>query len=95
MLNIEETKQKILEILKQKGPSLPVPISREIKLSPTFTSAILSELSNEKKVKLSNMKIGSSPLYLIPGDEKKLENHAEQNLTGPEKSAFLRLKQSG
>ena len=91
MLNVDEIKKKILKILEQKGPSLPVHIARETELSPTFASAILSELSDERKVSLSNLRVGSSPLYFLPRQEQKLEAHAD-NLTGVEKSAFLKLK---
>jgi len=93
MLDIEQTKSTILEIIKQRGPSLPVHISTRIQLSPTFTSAILSELSQEKRIKLSNLKVGASPLYLIPGQETQLEKFTE-NLGGFEKSAYLKLKEN-
>lgn len=94
MIDIEQVKKKILSILNQKGPSLPVQIAREIKLEPMFASAILAELANSKQVKISNLKIGSSPLYLIPGQEEKLESFADTNLEGAGKEAFLKLKQS-
>jgi len=93
MINVEEIKQKILVILEQRGPSLPIHLTKQIDLSPTFTSAILSELSNEKRVKLSSLKIGSSPLYFLPGQEQKIESFAD-NLEGMEKQAFLKIKQS-
>ena len=93
MLNIEEIKVKILEFIEQKGPSLPVPIAKKIELSPTFTSAILSELTNAKKVKLSNLRVGSSPLYLLPGQEPQLENFLD-NIEGAKKTALLKLRQN-
>ncbi len=92
MLNIDKTKETIIEFLKQNGPALPVHISRHIKTEPMFASAILGELLNEKRIKTSDMRIGSSPLYLIPGQEAELENHSN-NLTGTEKEAFLKLKE--
>ena len=93
MINIEQIKQKILEFLKQKGPSLPVPIAKHIELSPTFTSAILSELTDAKQVKISNLKVGSSPLYFLPGQEPQLENFLD-NIEGVKKTALLKLKQN-
>jgi len=39
------------------------------------------------------MKIGSSPLYLLPGQEQKLEDHTE-NLKSIEKDAYLKLKEN-
>ena len=93
MIDVEQVKQKILKILRIKGPSLPVPISREIEMSPMFASAILAELVGEGRINLSNLKVGSSPLYLLPEQEQKLESFAESNLGGFEKQAYLKLKQ--
>jgi len=85
-------KEKILSILKEKGPSLPVHIASEIKTSVLFTSAFLSELISERKVKISYMKIGNSPLYFLPGQEPLLEKYADY-LKKKEKDAFLLLKE--
>ena len=92
MINVQEVKQKIISILEQRGPSLPIHISREIKLTPVFATAILAELTSEKRIKISRLKIGSSPLYLVPGDEEKLEQFADSNIEGTEKEAYLKLK---
>lgn len=91
MINVEEFKQKILEVLKNKGPSLPILISKEINLSSLFTSAILSEMISSKMIKVSSMKIGSSPLYLIEGQGIQLENFTN-HLNFREKEAFGILK---
>ncbi len=90
-IDVSEVKKRILEFLNNNGPSLPVPIAKHIGLQPMFASAILSELLNEKRIKTSSMKIGTSPLYLIPGQEYKLEAFTE-NLGGVEKEAYLLLK---
>lgn len=90
MINVEEMKVKILSILNE-GPSLPVRIAKATGLEPMYASAILSELIKERKVRLSNMRVGSSPLYLLPGQEQKLEGFAD-NLNSIEKEAFLKLK---
>jgi len=73
MIDIQQKKDKILEFLKTSGPSLPVQVARAIQMDPVFASAILSELIESKQIKTSHMKIGASPLYLIPGEEEKLE----------------------
>lgn len=91
MINVEEVKKKILSILEERGPSLPVPLAKQTAMQPMFLSAILSELLNEKRIKTSHMKVGSSPLYLIPGTEQKLE-HFIDNLTGTEKEAYLTIR---
>jgi hypothetical protein len=86
------TKQKIIETLKTKGPSLPVHIAKETGLSPLFASAFLGELLSNKEIKISNMKVGSSPVYHLPGQEKELEKYS-QHLKSRERDAFELLKQ--
>lgn len=91
MINVNEVKKKILGFLDENGPALPVIIGKKIELSPIFTSAILSELVNERRLKMSSLKVGSSPLYFLPGQEEKLENF-QDNITGMEKEALMKLK---
>jgi len=93
MIDVQEKKRKIISFLEDNGPSLPVRIAKAIQMDPVFASAILSELLGTKQVKLSHMKIGSSPLYLLPGQEKKLEEHTD-NLKSIEKEAYLKLKEN-
>lgn len=90
--NTSQLKEKIISILRIKGPNLPVHIAREIGLSILFTSAFLSELLSEKKIKISHMKVGNSPIYFIPGQESRLENFS-QYLKSKEKDAFILLKE--
>ena len=84
-------KEKILLTLKVKGPSLPVNIAAETNLSILFASAFLSELLSERKIKISNMRVGNSPIYFLPGQESSLEKFS-QYLNRKEKEAFELLK---
>ncbi len=85
-------KEKILLALRKRGPSLPIHIAGEIEMSALFASAFLSELFSEKEIKISNMKVGNSPLYFLPGQEPMLERFS-QHLKSKEKDAFILLKQ--
>ena len=87
-----QLKEKIMNILRLRGPGLPVRIAHEIGLSPLFTSAFLSEILSEKRIKLSHMRVGSSPLYFIPGQEPKLETFSH-HLKSKERDAFVLLKE--
>jgi len=91
MVNVEEIKTKIMSSISERGPSLPVHVSKAVGIEPMLASAILSELLKERKIKLSNLRVGSSPLYLIPGQEAKLENFID-NLNHVEREAFKKLK---
>jgi hypothetical protein len=89
-----QIKEKIISILRLSGPSLPVHIAKGTGLSILFASAFLSELFYEKKIIISNIKVGNSPLYFLSGQEPQLERFS-QNLKSKEKEAFLLLKESG
>jgi hypothetical protein len=67
-------KNNVIELVKTKGPVLPVHISKNIGTNILLASAILSELVSNKQVKITNTKIGSSPLYYFPGQEYKLQS---------------------
>ena len=87
-----QIREKIISFVRLRGPSLPVQIAKETGLSILFASAFLSELFGEKIVKISNIRVGSSPLYFIPGQEPQLERFS-QYLKSREKEAFLLLKE--
>lgn len=91
MDKIFKTKDTIISTIRLKGPTLPIHIARTINLSTIFTSAFLSELYAEKKLSMSHMKVGSSSLYFLPGQEAQLENFIEF-LNQKEQEAFLLLK---
>jgi len=93
MKDAMKIKEIILSTIKQRGPSLPVHIAKATDLSILFASAFLSELIAEKQIKTSNLHVGSSPLYLLPGQETQLENFS-QHIKGKEKEAFELLKES-
>ncbi len=88
-----DLKERIITFLRIRGPSLPVHIAKEIDMSILFTSAFLSELIAERRIKISNMKVGSSSLNFLEGQEHRLEAFA-QYLKSREKDAFEMLKQS-
>jgi hypothetical protein len=92
MIDVQEKKRKIISFLSENGPSLPVRIAKAIDMTPIFASAILSELLGERSIKTSNLRVGASPLYLIPGQEIRLEEHIE-NLKSVEKEAYTKLKE--
>ena len=68
---------RIINLLQNKGPTLPIHISTETGVSMLFASAFLSELMAKKSVRVSHMKIGSSPLYYLPGQEEQLLKFVE------------------
>lgn len=88
---LNRTKDLIISFIRARGPSLPVHIARDVKLSPLFAAAFLSELYGEGKVRMSALKVGSSSLYYLNEQEAQLENFTE-HLNQREKEAFALLK---
>lgn len=89
--NPVEIKESIIKTLSKNGPSLPIQIAREISLEPLFTSAFLAELFQEKKIKMTTMRVGSSPVYYLENQEEGLEKYS-QYLKSKEKEAYELLK---
>lgn len=83
---------KILEVLRRGGPQVSPKIAREVKGEPIITSAYLSELKASGKVKISAMKIGTSPLYYLPGQEKQLALFADR-MNPKDRAVFDKLEQ--
>ena len=91
MASAQEIKDKIVKVLQQRGPCLPVHLSKEVNQSILFTSAFLSELLAEKRIFQSNMKVGSSSLFFLRGQEFQLEKF-QDHIKGKEKEALVKLK---
>jgi len=92
--NQQDIQQRILNFIRIRGPSLPVHIAKETKLNSLLAGAFLSSLASDKMLRISNMKVGNSPLYFLSGQENMLENFYTY-LKGKEKEAFLLLKEKG
>ncbi|MEX2017295.1 MAG: hypothetical protein WD876_02380 [Candidatus Pacearchaeota archaeon] len=90
--NALEIKENIISILRRRGPSLPVHITKETGLSILFAGAFLSELVADKKIRFTDMKVGSSPVYFLNEHAPMLERFS-QHLNSREKDAFNLLKE--
>jgi len=87
-----EIKNKILAFLERNGPSLPVAIAREVGINSLFSSAFLSELLEDSKIRISKMKVGGSPLYFLPSQFPMLESFSRY-LNAKEREALFLLKE--
>ena len=87
-----ETREKIVDIVKSKGPVLPVQVSKEIGTDILMASAHLAELTASKRLRISSIKVGGSPLYFLLGQEAMLQKFVG-NLNDKEKKAFDLLSQ--
>ena len=89
-----ETRDKIIEIIRQRGPVLPGQISKEIGMDILMASAHLAELTASHKLKISRIKVGGSPLYFLAGQEEMLQKFTPNNMNDKEKKAYDLLSQN-
>jgi len=85
--NLENRKQKILEYIEINGPGLPVRIASNLQMDSILVSALLSEMLSDKKLFLSNMKVGTSPIYFMRGQEFQLIDYVKY-LGNKERESF-------
>lgn len=90
---MEDYRDTIIRLISMKGPVLPAHINRDLKRDLIFTGAMLSELVDSKKLKLTRMKVGGSPLYYLPGQEHRLQ-YFTKNLHEKEQKAYELLRQN-
>jgi len=88
-----ETKAEVvLRLIKMKGPLIPIQITKEISGNTMFAGAILSQLVDEKKAFLTNVKVGGSPVYYVSGQEPRLVEFCKY-LNEKDRKTFDLLKQ--
>ena len=90
-MEANEIHERIINILREKGPSLPIHVAKELEMSSLFISAFLSELSNQRRVRMSHLRVGGSPLYYLENQEELLEPY-HKYMHPKEAETFLLLK---
>ncbi len=90
--NAELIKSRIIAALEHRGPALPIELAREAQLEMIFAGAFLSELLQDQTIKMSTLRVGSSPAYYLPKHEAQLEKYATY-LKSKEKEAYAILKE--
>lgn len=64
-------KNSVLQIVKLKGPVIPRDVIKELGGDTFLIGAILSQLTDNKEIKISYVKMGGSPFYYCAGQETK------------------------
>lgn len=83
----------ILQFLAVNGPSLPSKVAKLIRSEIIIASAHLSDLSAQGKLKISDLKVGGSPLYYLKGQEDQLERFAQSNMNPQDYRILMMLKE--
>ncbi len=81
----------ILKFIGRTGPIIPNQLAKFLGCDILIASAHLSDLVSRNKVIVSDLKIGSSPLYLIPGQEGQLVRFS-QHLNARDQETFNQLQ---
>lgn len=66
-------KEEILLAVKAKGYVIPSDLSKQFTVDTFIMGAVLSDLVSEKKLLVSSVKIGGSPVYYAPEAKEKLQ----------------------
>ena len=83
--------QSVLDFVRLNGPCLPNDVKKKLGSDTIIIGAILSELIASKKIKVSAMKVGGSPLYFFHGQEFKLQEF-HKYLNEKDRQAYDLLK---
>lgn len=84
--------EEIVGLIRVKGPVLPVDVAKLLGTDIMIASAHLSEMASKGIVKISNIKVGGSPLYYLPGQEFRLQEYKEK-LAEKERQAYELLRE--
>ena len=86
---------QILEFLNITGPTIPAKVAKTIKTDIIIASAHLSDLASQRKIRISSLKFGGSPLYYLPGQEEQLYAFAAGNINTKDMVVLENLKAKG
>jgi hypothetical protein len=70
---MNDVRDKLIELVKRKGPCLPSDVYKEIGTNQLFASAMLGELVSAGTVKVTFLKRGSSPYYYLDDQKDRLQ----------------------
>ncbi len=86
-------REVILAFVKRNGYAFPSDVMKELKKDSMISSAMLSEMASRGMVKISSLKVGSSPVYYDPQNPGILERFVD-SLKRPEQEVIALLKSS-
>lgn len=72
-----DAKEKLKQLIKIKGPVIPSDVYTELGMNLLMTSATMAEMVSNNTLKISSVKIGSSPFYFLPGQEEMLQRFSK------------------
>ena len=83
--------EQIVSIIRNNGPLLPAKLAKSIGTDILIASAHLAYLVDSKKVLISKIKVGGSPVYYLDGQQEKLQEFSS-NLNEKDQKTLSILK---
>ncbi|MEM4336752.1 MAG: hypothetical protein QXG86_01990 [Candidatus Woesearchaeota archaeon] len=83
--------EQVIRIIATRGPVVPAQIAKEIGSNTMIAGAVLSKLASEKRILISHVKIGGSPVYYLKEQAPKLQELSKY-LNEKDKKTFETLK---
>ncbi len=87
------TRDNILRYIREKKAVTPSMIAEDFDTSTMIASAALSELAKDGLIKITYLKLASSPYYYDPKQSSILIELGNKHLKGYDKEIFLKLKE--
>jgi hypothetical protein len=88
------TKDNLLRFVKQKKYVIPSDVSSEFETSTMIASAALSELAKDGSVKITHLKLSSSPYYYDKTQKEAIQDLADKHFSGHDLNLYKKLKES-
>lgn len=88
------TKDNLKRFVREKRYTIPSEVASEFETSTMIASAALSELTKDSGVKVTHLKLSSSPYYYDSNQREALQELAEKHFSSTEKNLYENLKQS-
>ncbi|MFO7872268.1 MAG: hypothetical protein R6U26_01335 [Candidatus Undinarchaeales archaeon] len=84
--------EKIIEFVKNKGPSTPIEVASKFGTNSIIVTAVMIDACSNQKLKRTKRKVaGSMKLYYIPGQEEKMRKRISSTLTPEDKELLDKL----
>ncbi len=88
------TKDNLLRFVRQNKYTTPTQVASDFETSTMIASAALSELAKENSIKITNLKLSSSPYYYDNNQRESLVELGEKHFSGNELNIFNKLRES-
>ncbi len=68
----DDYKDKVVAFIETRGPVVPAQLGRHMGSDSMIAGAMLSDMVSKGQLKMSNLKVGGSHLYYLPGQEPEV-----------------------